>query len=121
MKIAVLIARYLLGLIFVVFGLNGFFQFLPPPEMSGDAGTFIGILVSSNILTVVKVLEVAGGALLLLGRVPAGAFLLGPVVVNILLFHTLLEPSGLIMALVVTLLETILVVAHWDRFKGIFV
>jgi uncharacterized membrane protein YphA (DoxX/SURF4 family) len=122
MKVAVMIARFLLGLVFLVFGVNGFVTFLAVPEFPGDAGAFMGILKGSGYLLVVKALEVIGGVLLLIGRVPAGLLVLGPVVVNILLFHVLLDSAGpsLAVSIVVTLLEGFLIVVHWDRFKQIF-
>src|SRR5678816_1555036 len=96
MRIAALIARLLLGLIFVVFGLNGFLQFIPMgPMPAGLAGQFIGALFQSHYLWVVAALQVIGGLLLLINRfVPLGLVLLGPVIVNILLYHLLLFPSG---------------------------
>ena len=73
MKIAALIARLLLGLIFVVFGLNGFLHFIPGPMPSGLAGQFIGALFQSHYVLVVSALQVAGGVLLLVNRyVPLG-------------------------------------------------
>ncbi len=96
MKIVTLIARILLGLIFVVFGLNGFLNFLSMgPMPSGLAGQFIGALVLSHYFWVVAALQVAGGALLLVNRfVPLALVLLGPVIVNIILYHVFLNPSG---------------------------
>lgn len=80
MKIVILIARLLLGLIFVVFGLNGFLNFLsmgPPP--TGLAGQFIGALFASHYYGVIAGLQIAGGLLLLVNRfVPLGLVLLGP-------------------------------------------
>jgi len=105
MKIAILSARVLLGLIFVVFGLNGFIGFIhmPPPE--GQAAAFLGAMFVSGYFKVVYVLEIIGGLLVLSGRfVPLGLTLLGPIVVNILLFHFFLAPAGLPLALVVSLL-----------------
>ena len=121
MKIAVLIARILLGLAFLVFGINGFFTFIEPPPMEGDAQQFVNILLSSGYLYVVKILEVAGGLMLLSGRfVPLGLCLLCPVIVNILLFHAFLEPSGLPMAVVLCLLAGFLVHAHRPSFAALF-
>jgi len=114
MKIALLIARVLLGLIFVVFGLNGFLSFIhmPPPE--GQAGAFVGAMYVSGYLKAVLALELIGGLLLLIGRfVPLGLTLLGPVVVNILLFHAFLAPAGLPLALVTAALT--LVVLYGQR------
>src|SRR6187431_810373 len=106
MRIVTLIARLLLGLIFVVFGLNGFLNFIPMgPLPTGLAGQFIGALAQSHYFWVVAALQVAGGALLLVNRyVPLGLVLLGPVIVNILLYHLLLNPTGMIMAVVVAVL-----------------
>src|SRR5712692_6283829 len=106
MKIAALIARLLLGLIFVVFGLNGFLHFIPMgPMPSGLAGQFIGALFQSHYVLVVSALQVAGGVLLLVNRyVPLGLVLLGPVIVNIILYHAVLNPTGIALAIVVVIL-----------------
>src|ERR1700710_519899 len=105
MKIAVLIARILLGLLFLVFGLNGFLHFIPMPPPTGLAGQYMGALYVSHYLTVVFLVQVVGGALLLANRfVPLALTLLGAVIVNILLFHSVLAPEGLPLALVTTLL-----------------
>src|SRR5712675_1998237 len=102
MKIVTIIARSLLGLLFVVFGLNAFLQFIPMPPPKGLLGDFTKALFVSHYFYVVAVLQIAGGALCLLGRfVPLGLTLLGPVIVNILLFHLFLAPEGLPLALVV--------------------
>ena len=88
MKIATLIARILLGVLFLVFGLNGLLHFIPLPLPSGLAGQYMGALFVSHYLVVVFLLQVIGGALLLANRfVPLALVLLGPIVVNILLFH----------------------------------
>src|SRR5204862_1743025 len=96
MKIVTLIARLLLGLIFVVFGLNGFLNFLNMgPMPTGLAGQFIGALALSHYFWVVSGLQVVGGALLLVNRfVPLGLVLLGPVIVNIICYHVFLNISG---------------------------
>lgn len=121
MRIAALIARLLLGLIFVVFGLNAFLQFIPMPPPTGLAGQFIGALFVSHYLWVVAVLQIVGGALLLVNQyVALGLTLLGPVVVNILLFHLLLSPAGMGLAVLVTALWFIVFYAHRAAFSGIF-
>ena len=106
MRIVTMIARILLGLIFVVFGLNGFLHFLDMgPLPTGLAGQFMGALIQSHYFWVVAALQVVGGALLLVNRyVPTGLVLLGPVIVNILLYHIFLNPAGIAMAVVVTAL-----------------
>ena len=96
MKIVNLVARILLGLLFLVFGLNGFLQFLPMPPFSGAAAQYMGVLFQSHALAIVFVLEIAGGALLLANRfVPLALVLLGPVIVNIVIFHTLIAHADL--------------------------
>jgi putative oxidoreductase len=122
MKIAVLIARVLLGLMFLVFGLNGFLHFIPMPPPSGMAGQYMGALFVSHYLAVVFLLEVVGGALLLANRyVPLALLLLGPVVVNIVLFHSLLAPEGLPLAVVATVLWLIVFAGVRKAFAGVFV
>ena len=123
MKIVILIARLLLGLIFLVLGLNGFFNFLSMgPMPSGLAGQFIGALVLSHYFWVVAALQVAGGALLLVNRfVPLGLVLLGPVIVNIVLYHVFLNPTGIALAIVVAILWVIVFYGHRQYFSGIFV
>lgn len=123
MKIVTLISRLLLGLIFVVLGLNGFLNFLNMGSMpTGLAGQFIGALALSHYFWVVAALQVAGGALLLVNRfVPLALVLLGPVIVNIVLYHVFLNSSGAVMAIVVVILWGIVFYAHRHHFSGIFV
>src|SRR5258708_5493441 len=122
MKIAALISRILLGLVFVVFGLNGFLHFLPGQLPSGLAGDFLNALLKSHYDFFVSALELVGGALLLANRyVVLGLVLLGPVVVNILLFHALLLPSGLSIATAVAILWCVLAFYLRRYLSGIFV
>ena len=122
MKIATIIVRVLLGLMFVVFGSNIFLHFLPmtpptpPPPLAVD---FSKALMESHYILVVGALQVIGGALLLLGRyVPLGLTLLGPVIVNIMLFHIFLDPSGLPIAIVVSALALFLLWRYRTNFAG---
>jgi putative oxidoreductase len=121
MKIIATIARVLLGCVFVLFGLNIFLQFLPmPPPPSGPAGDFAKALFVSHYIYVVGALQVIGGVLCLAGRfVPLGLTLLGPVIVNILLFHILLNPAGLPMAIIVSVLALIVLWHHRAAFAGL--
>ena len=123
MKIVTLVARLLLGLIGVVFGLNGFLNFLSMgPMPTGLAGQFIGALVLSHYFWVVAALQIVGGALLLVNRyVPLALVLLGPVIVNIILYHVFLNPTGMVMAIVVAVLWGIVFYSHRQYFSGIFV
>ena len=123
MKIVTLIARILVGLIFVVFGLNGFLNFLSMgPMPTGLAGQFIGALFMSHYYWVVAALQIVGGVLLVVNRfVPLALVLLGPVIVNIICYHVFLNPSGAVPAAVVTVLWLIVFYAKWQYFSGIFV
>jgi len=122
MKIVILIARILLGLIFVVFGLNGFLNFLSMgPMPTGLAGQFIGALFMSHYYWIVAGLQVIGGLLLLVNRfVPLALVLLGPIIVNILLYHLFLNPAGIGVAILVTILWFIVFYSHRQYFAGIF-
>ena len=120
MKILTIIVRSLLGLTFVVFGLNAFLQFIHMPPPQGMAGDFMKALFMSHYYYVVAILQIVGGAICLLGRfVPLGLTLLGPVIVNILLFHIFLQPSGLPLALVVAVFSLFLLWAHRGAFSGL--
>jgi uncharacterized membrane protein YphA (DoxX/SURF4 family) len=109
MKIVALIARILLGAIFLVFGLNGFFHFIPAPPLPGLAGEFTHALLASGYVYLVSGVQVIAGFLLLANQfVPLALVLLGPVIVNIIVFHLSMQPSGLPPGLVVMVLWLIL-------------
>jgi len=122
MKIVTLVARILLGLLFLVFGLNGFLHFIPMQPPTGLAGQYIGALFLSHYLVVVFVLQVVGGLLLLINRyVPLALVLLGPVIVNIVLFHACLAPAGLPMALFAVALWVVVFAGVRGAFAGLLV
>jgi hypothetical protein len=118
---AVTASRVLLGLIFVVFGLNGFLHFLPQPPMSGPPAAFAGALFASGyFFPLLKGTEVLAGLLLLSGRyVPLALTVLAPVIVNILAFHAFLAPSGLPLPLVILVLEVFLAWGYRTAFRGV--
>jgi putative oxidoreductase len=122
MKYAIHIARILLGLVFVVFGSNAFLHFIPVPPMQGDAGAFMGALIHSGYVYVIAGLQVAGGLCLLIGSrlVPLGLILLGPVIVNIVLYHIFLDPTGMPMAGVISALALFLLWIYRYKFPAIF-
>ena len=114
------IARYLAGVIFVVFGLNGFLNFIPMPPPGGIAGQFMGSLYASHYLWVIFAFQLAAGVLLLVNRyVPLAVAVLAPVIVNILTFHALMAPSGLPLALFVALLWALIFVDVRPAFAGL--
>ena len=120
MKITNVIARFLLGLIFLVFGLNGFLHFIPSSPPSGTAGQFVGALFVSHYLVPIFLLQIISAVLLLVNRyVPLALTLLAPIIVNILLIHILMLPSGLPLALVVTVLWIVVFLSVRSAFAGL--
>src|SRR5438045_9057166 len=91
MKTASAIARYLAGVIFLVFGLNGFLNFIPLPPPGGIAGQFTGALYASHYLWVIFAFQVIASVLLMVNRyVPLAVAVLAPVIVNVRGFHALM-------------------------------
>jgi putative oxidoreductase len=122
MKILALIARLLLGLVFVVFGLNGFLHFIPmSPLPAGPAIQFIGALAATHYVHVVFAIQLIAGILFLIGLyVPLALTLIAPVIVNILLFHGFMAPSGILPGALVALFWIIVFIRHRAAFAGIF-
>jgi putative oxidoreductase len=122
MKIVILIVRILLGVAFLVFGLNGFLDFIPhQPMPDGPAKQFTDVLISSHYVLFVSAVEVVSAILFLINRyVPLGLTLIGPVVVNILLFHAFLAPSAILPGILVAVFWFVLFYAHRAAFAGIF-
>ena len=125
MKIATLICRILLGLMFVVFGLNHFLHFIPmgpPPPAGTPAANFMGSMMATGWMRIVAAFEVAGGLLVLIGgTAPIGLVLLGPVIFNALLFHLLMAGGHEIAAAAVAaLLEIVCLVGYRTYFAPIF-
>ena len=121
MRTAVVIARYLAGVFFLVLGLNGFLNFIPLLPPGGIAGQFMGALYASHYLWVIFAFQVVAAVLLLVNRyVPFAVAVLAPVIVNILTFHALMAPSGLPLALVVAVLWALIFVSVRPAFTGLF-
>ena len=120
MQKAVVGARILLGLVFVIFGANYVFRFIPTE--ANEAGTaFVGALAATGYMwPIVKGLEFVAGAMLLVGfGVPLALVLLAPIVVNIVLFHVFLDTAGLPLTIVILALQLFLAWAYRDSFKGV--
>jgi putative oxidoreductase len=122
MKFALLIARLLLGLIFVIFGSNAFLHFIPlGEEPAGLAGGFMAALAGTPYFHFVAFIMIVTGVLFLINRfVPLALALLGPVVVNIVLYHAFLHPAGYQPAALSTLLWLLVFYANRSAFAGIF-
>lgn len=110
MKKVTLASRLLMGLIFVVFGLNGFFHFIPMPPMPEAAGKFMGALGATGyFFPFLKVCEILSGLMLLIGCfVPMALIILAPIIIHIFLFHAFLAPAGLALPIVLVIIETYL-------------
>jgi putative oxidoreductase len=121
MKVATIIVRILLGLIFIVFGSNTFLHFIPMgPPPQGLAGEYLHVFVASGHVYVIGALQAICGILLLIGRfVPLGLTILAAIIFNIWLFHILVAPANFAPAIVVTVLELFLVWRYRDAFKRI--
>src|SRR6476660_1394933 len=95
MKILTNISRFLLAQIFTIFGLNGFLHFIPMPPPTGAAAQFMGVMFVTKYLFFVFAIQLVAGVLLFINSfVPLALTMLAPAIVNILLFHSLMAPSG---------------------------
>jgi putative oxidoreductase len=121
MKIATIIARTLLGLAFVVFGLIPFLTFLPqPPPPPGLAGDYVKVFTASHYAQVVGAMQLLSGLMLLSGKfVPLGLTILGAIIFNIWAFHLLMAPASVLPAAIATLLWAFVFWGYRDRFAGI--
>ncbi|ASD62298.1 acyltransferase [Bdellovibrio bacteriovorus] len=118
-------SRYLLGLIYFVFGLNGFLQFIPaPPTMPEGAMAFMGgMMAAPYFFPVLKGTEVICGALLLSGfAVPLALVILAPITLQIFLFHSFLTPGleNVIMPVVMIALHVLAATGYWNLYKPLF-
>lgn len=121
MRYITILARILMGLVFLVFGLNGFFHFIPQPKDAMPAGAmdFFGALMKTHyMIPLIFATQTLAGVLLLLNRfVPLALALIAPVVVNIISFHLFLAPSGIPLAAVVLILELFLAWSYRKAFR----
>jgi len=122
LKIVALVARVLLGLEFLVFGLNGFLHFLKmPPPPPGNLATFVGVLMGTQYMVPVYGIQVLSGLLLLVGFfVPLALALIAPVIVNILITHILMDQAGIPPGAVAAVLWLILFIAYRQYFASLF-
>jgi uncharacterized membrane protein YphA (DoxX/SURF4 family) len=121
MKIATIIARTLLGLAFVVFGVFPFLTFLPqPPPPAGLAGDYVKVFTASHYSQVIGAMQILSGLMLLTGKfVPLGVTILAAILFNIWAFHLLMDPAGIVPGAVATLLWVVVFWRYRDRFGGL--
>ena len=121
MKIVTVIARILLGFVFAA---SGLFNILSKVKMGGlsvDATAFMTLMMTHHYTQFIAAIMLVGGLLLLVGRfVPLGLVLLGPILVNILMFHFLFHAPGSVTGIVCTVLEIFLIWAYRSCFRGLF-
>ena len=122
MKITSIVARYLLGLIFTVFGLNGFLNFIhQPPPPNPVAIQFLVAVSASHFAAFFFALQVLGGLLLLSGSfVPLALTVLAAELYNILAFHLTMAPGSIAPGLVACVLWILVFLRYRESFKGIF-
>src|SRR5271165_4380737 len=122
MKIVSIIARYLLGLTFTVFGLNGFLNFIhQPPPANPLAIQFLVAVSTSHFAAFFFAVQLLGGLLLLSGYfVPLALTVLAAELYNILAFHLTLSPATIPPALVACVLWVLVFLQHRESFRGIF-
>jgi putative oxidoreductase len=122
MKIVSIISRYLLALTFMVFGLNGFFHFIPaPPPANPLALQFFVAVSASHFAAFFFALQVLGGLLLFSGFfVPLALTILAGELYNILAFHLTMSPETIAPALVSCVLWVVVFLQYRRSFNGIF-
>lgn len=115
------VARYLLGFIFVVIGLNGFFHFLPlPPPTSSLAIEYFTAVTVSHYMVPVFLLQLFAGVLLLANRfVPLALVILAAILFNILLFHITMDPKGVGLGTFATILWVLVFLSYRPTFRPI--
>lgn len=118
------ILRVLLGVVLIIFGLNKLIplNFLPLPEFSPEAEQFMNTLNASGyVLKTVGVIELFVGILLIMRKWVAFALIiLAPISLNILFFHVFMDRPGLILAILILVLNSVLIYKHWRNYKPLF-
>ena len=118
-RISTAIVRVLLGLMFLVFGLNGLLNFIPAPkDMPQEIMNVMGALMKAGYMTVVSGAEVLVAVLLLTNRfVPLALALLAPIIVGIITYHVAMQPATIGPGIVVLLMELYLAWAYRGAFR----
>jgi len=124
MKTATIVSRIILGFIYLVFGLDYFFQFIPyQPHHTGRVAAFkAGLLGEGYFYPMIKSIQIAGGISLLVNRyAPFFAVVLFPISLNVFLYHTILVPSGWYMGVILIVTNLFLGYAYRKYYSGMFV
>ena len=121
MKIAVIIVRVLMGLLFLFASIVVLFKLVPQPEQTGNVKIFMeGVNASGYLMPLIKITELLCGIAFVAGRfVPFATVVIAPIIVNIFFFHAFVDTSGLPVAVFLVLANIFLAYANWDKFKPI--
>jgi len=121
MKIVKLVLYILFGIMFVNAGLNKFFNYMPMPELTPDQIKFFTAFMSiSWLMPLVAVVEIIGGILFMIPKTRAlGAIVILPVMVGVLVHHTIVDQSGIIIALVLMAINILAIVDNWGKYEGL--
>ena len=119
MKIAVIIVRVLMGLLFLFASISVLFNLIPQPELTGNTKTFMdGINATGYLFKLIKITELLCGIAFVSGYfVPLAAVVIAPIIINIFLFHAFVDTSGLPVGIFLVLANIFLAYACWDKFK----
>ena len=121
MKIAVIIVRVLMGLLFLFASISVLFNLFPQPELTGNTKTFMdGVNATRYLLPLIKITELLCGIAFVAGRfVPLATVVIAPIIVNIFFFHAFVDTSGLPVAIFLVLANIFLAYAYRDKFKSL--
>lgn len=117
------IARIILGLALILFGINSFYSFIPMPQPPEDAAAFLASLAETGyLMNFVAFLEIVIGVLLIVNLwVPFALLLLVPISINIVLFHLFLDLPSISAGLLLAMLNVILLYKHKQQYRPLFV
>jgi len=119
MKIAAIIVRVLMGLLFLFASIVVLFKIAPQPELTGNTKIFMdGVNASGYLMTLIKVTELLCGIAFVTGRfVPLASVVIAPVIINIFLFHVFVDTSGLLVAIFLVAGNIFLAYTNWEKYK----
>lgn len=119
MKIALVIVRILLGMLFLFASVSFFFNLITPPELTGNTKLFMdGVIATGYLMQLIKATELVCGLAFVSGLfVPLAATVIAPISINIFLYHLFVDTSGLPVAVFVLLANIVIAYGHRDKFK----
>ncbi len=122
MHILTTITRIILAALLITLGLNGFFNFLPYPEMSDSANTFMGAINSAKfIFPLIGLIEIVAGILLLTKKaIPFALIMIFPILINAMIFHLSLNPEGMLFATICFVCNIFLLYTHRENYKALY-